>query len=139
MDHEADMTHPTLLVVDDDPSIRRLLNQVLCIDYDVVEAASGEEAVELLETTTVDGAVVDVMMPGMDGFELVSHIRGQPDLAELPLVMLTALDDPQHRQRARDLGVDSYITKPFEIELLEATLNLLVEVPVRARGGSLRR
>ena len=125
--------YPTLLLVDDDPSTIRLLTAVLCVDYDILSVDSGAAALELLAERTVDAAVLDVMMPGMDGFELLDILRIDPATWDLPVIMLTALDDPQHKQRARELGVDAYLTKPFEVDLLEATLHLVVGSAPRPR------
>lgn len=118
---------PSLLVVDDDASILYLLTEILGLDYEIRIADSAEAALDAVEAAgAFDGAIVDAMMGGMDGFELVELLRARRETARMPIIMLTALDDPDHRQRAQEVGVDAYVTKPFEPELLEATLSIHV-------------
>jgi DNA-binding response OmpR family regulator len=110
-----------VLVVDDDEAIRRVVRTVLEADnFDVVEAADGPAALLLLEAIMgrgPDAVVLDVMMPGIDGIEVCSRI----DHDKVKVIMLSARDDPDTRQRATQAGADSYLTKPFSaIELLDA-------------------
>lgn len=121
----------TILVVDDNPTILQLLDVLLGTQFHVVTALSGDDALRAVAdpaTPPVDAAVVDVMMPEMDGFTLVGHLRAAVR-ADLPIVMLTAMDDAEHKQQAHALAVAAYITKPFEPELLLATLDLIVPTP----------
>ncbi|OMF23855.1 DNA-binding response regulator [Paenibacillus sp. FSL H8-0548] len=101
-----------VLIVDDDPSIRELLRFVLRKEgYVVLEAENGQAASNLLENEQVHLAVVDVMMPGKDGFELCQEIRQHYDI---PVIMLTARGEMEDKEKGFDAGTDDYLVKPFE-------------------------
>jgi two-component system OmpR family response regulator len=101
-----------VLIVDDDPSIRELLRFVLGKDgYVVLEAENGQAASRLLESEQVHLAVVDIMMPGMNGFELCREIREHYDI---PVIMLTAKAEMEDKEQGFDSGTDDYLTKPFD-------------------------
>jgi CheY-like chemotaxis protein len=113
-----------VLAVDDDPAILHLLVTVLD-RFHVTVASGGPQALEMLAGgLDVDIAIVDVMMPDMDGLELLGHL--QADRPDLPVVMLTALTDLTTQQRAETAGAVCFITKPFDPLLLEASLELVV-------------
>ena len=102
-----------ILVVDDDPAIRRLLTDVLEIDgYDVSVAVDGLAAVEAVQVSSPDFVILDVMMPGLDGFGVLSVIRAQPG-EPVPVLMLTAAAESEANARAWAGGVDYYLAKPF--------------------------
>ncbi|MDP9072283.1 MAG: response regulator [Actinomycetota bacterium] len=109
--------HRLVLVVDDDDMVRRLVRTVLeADDYEVMEASSGTQALQLLETAEPAVVVLDVMMPGIDGVETCRRL----DHAAVKVVMLTARDDPALETACRQAGADAYLTKPFSsIELLD--------------------
>lgn len=101
-----------ILVVDDDPHIRELLVLYLRKEgYDTLTAADGIEALELLKERSVHLAIVDIMMPRMDGYELCKKIREEFDI---PVMMLTAKGEITDKERAYLAGTDDYIVKPFE-------------------------
>lgn len=101
-----------ILIVDDDPHIRELLRFYLQKEsYSTLEAADGQEAMELLETEEVHLALVDVMMPYIDGYELTREIRKYYDL---PVMMITAKGELPDKEKAYLSGTDDYIVKPFE-------------------------
>ncbi|WP_342440118.1 response regulator transcription factor [Paenibacillus sp. FSL L8-0436] len=105
-----------ILVADDDLNIRTLLRHVLTRDgYLVVEAGDGREAVGLMKESTVDLAVVDVMMPQMDGLELCQYIR---ETYDIPIILLTARQQLSDKEQGYLRGTDDYVTKPFEPEEL---------------------
>lgn len=102
----------TILTVDDDTHIRELLKLYLQKEgYRVVEAADGEEAIEILEKEQVHLAIVDIMMPHMDGYELCEELR---DFYDMPVIMLTAKNELQDKEKAYVAGTDDYVIKPFE-------------------------
>lgn len=102
----------TILVVDDDVHIRELLRLYLRKEgYSVIEAEDGKEAVDLLENERIHLAVVDIMMPHMDGYELCKEIRSFYDI---PVIMLTAKGAITDKEKAYDVGTDDYVVKPFE-------------------------
>lgn len=107
---------PTILVVEDDDASRMLTKARLKPYYDVRVARDGEEALEVMGRHPVDLAVVDAMMPNMDGFELVRHLRATSQ--ELPVLMLTALDTMDSMRSGFDSGIDDYLTKPANAEEL---------------------
>jgi two-component system alkaline phosphatase synthesis response regulator PhoP len=114
-----------VLVVDDDSAIRRVVRTVLEADnFDVVEAADGPAALLLLEAINGRGpeaVVLDIMMPGIDGIEVCRRI----DHERVKVIMLSARDDADSRDRAAKAGADAYLTKPFSaIELLDAVEKL---------------
>ncbi|MNI17598.1 Heme response regulator HssR [compost metagenome] len=105
-----------ILVADDDVNIRTLLRHVLTREgYIVLEAADGREAIGLMKGSTVDLAVVDVMMPNMDGLELCQHIR---ETYDIPVILLTARQQLSDKEQGYLRGTDDYVTKPFEPEEL---------------------
>jgi CheY-like chemotaxis protein len=113
----------TVLIIDDEIHIRRLIAQMLELaGYQVVEAASGPEALRLIEETRPDVITCDISMPGMSGFEVLEAIKSQPATAEIPVIMLTAIGQEKDTARATSLGADDYITKPFGTTQLIETI-----------------
>lgn len=105
-----------LLVADDDPNIRMLLKHVLTRKgYLVIEANDGEDAIHKLKNATVDLAIVDVMMPNMDGLDLCQYIR---ETYDIPIILLTARQQLSDKEQGYLRGTDDYVTKPFEPEEL---------------------
>jgi two-component system, OmpR family, response regulator len=113
-----------LMVVDDDPHIRELLKVFLLREgFEVIEATDGAHALTLLETTSVELVILDIMMPNMDGWELCRELR---EHYEMPLLMLTAKGDTAQKVKGFQLGTDDYMVKPFEpIELVARVKALL--------------
>ncbi len=113
-----------ILVVDDDPHIRELASLFLRKDgFEVIEAADGVEALSKLDSTKMDLAIIDVMMPRMDGWELCQKIRGTFDI---PILMLTARGETSQKLKGFQLGTDDYVVKPFEpLELIARVHALL--------------
>ncbi|MBU6351386.1 MAG: response regulator transcription factor [Chloroflexi bacterium] len=101
----------TILVVDDEPRMARFVKMNLDLEgYHSLEANTGSQALEKLRNHPVDLVLLDVEMPGMDGFETLRHIR---TLTDAPVIMLTVRSDEADRIRGLDLGADDYVTKPF--------------------------
>ena len=118
---------PRVLIVDDDPLIRNVVRAVLEDgSYDLEEAASGEEALRAASLRPPDVVLLDVMMPGLDGFEVAVRIKKDARLKEAVVVMLTAKDAPEDRRRGMEAGADAYFTKPFSpLELLSTLSGVL--------------
>jgi two-component system, cell cycle response regulator len=115
----------TVLVIEDHPDQRDLLAIVLQREgYRVVTAANGVEALEKLQQETIHIALSDIMMPKMDGFELINKIRTNPELKNLYVILITARIQEGDRVRGLDLGADDYITKPFSFSELLARVRV---------------
>jgi CheY-like chemotaxis protein len=115
-----------VLVVDDSATIRSLISINLWLaGYDVTEARDGHECLSLVSSTQPDLITLDVAMPGLDGFATVGRLRADPATASMPIVMVTARTSPADVQRATALGVDGYVTKPFEPAELVALVQSL--------------
>lgn len=122
-DRAAAAQQPRVLLVDDDPVIVRLLEVNFRLGGFVVEGANrGEEALEKARATRPDAIVLDVMMPGLDGYEVCGRLREDPDLKDVPVVFLTARAQEDDVARGYALDVVEYVTKPFDPEALVATV-----------------
>jgi len=120
---------PTLLIVDDDDAVRSTLGKIFSGDHEVLFASDGAEALHLLER---EGArphliLLDIRMPGPDGYEVCARIQDHPELALVPVVFVTALDSDHDRQRALEVGGSGYVSKPFEPEELRAEVGSILE------------
>ncbi len=109
-----------ILVADDDPAIARLLERVLSRDYDVATASDGRGALALASQVRPHLMILDVMMPGMDGFTLAAQIRSLPDLKATPIIFLTARDTALDTIKGIQAGARHYLTKPFKIDDIAA-------------------
>lgn len=102
-----------ILVVDDVPANLRLLEARLTAEYyDVVTARSGQDALDICESSRVDVVLLDIMMPGMDGFEVCERLKSDSSTAHIPVVIVTALDGTEERIRGLEAGADDFLTKP---------------------------
>ncbi len=127
---------PSILVVDDDPKIRALLRRTLQLEgYRVLEAAGGREALEALDREEPDLVILDVLMPGPDGFSVCEQIRERGDV---PILMLTAKDEVEDRVRGLRVGADDYLVKPFAMEELLARIHSLLRRAGRLEDRPLR-
>ena len=121
------MSQPKIVVVDDDPRLRQILQLFLSVQgYDVTIAEDGLDGWEKVTTVVPDAAILDVMMPGIDGFELCTRLRANPATANIPIVIYTALSDEDDIERGRTAGADHMLTKPFNLEQFAALLKELV-------------
>jgi len=103
-----------ILIVDDEPKNQRLIKEFLdVLGHSSEPANDGLEALEKLKSG-FDLVLLDVMMPGMDGFDVVRHIRGNPEFADIPVIMVTVLDDKKTRIRAVEAGANDFINKPID-------------------------
>lgn len=114
-----------IMVVDDEMHIRELVRFYLDkAGFDTIEAANAEEALDIVENQYIDLAVVDIMMPGMDGFELVEQMR---QYREFPVIMLTAKSQSKDKLRGFSIGIDDYVTKPFDPDELMARVKTILK------------
>ncbi|GAB4226046.1 MAG: response regulator transcription factor [Stanieria sp.] len=129
-----------LLLIDDDPNLILLVKDYLEFrGYNVMTAENGREALDLLEQSIPDMIICDVMMPEMDGYSLVQHIRQEPRTNRIPVLFLSAKGQSQDRVKGLNEGADVYMVKPFEPEELvaqvESSLNQIKRWEQgRARG-----
>src|SRR3954469_12332692 len=118
-----------ILVVDDIPSNVKLLEARLSAEYfDVVTATSGAEALAICERAECDVVLLDVMMPDMDGFEVCRRLKSNPKTHHVPVLMITALDQPSDRVRGLEVGADDFLTKPVDDVQLMARVKSLVRL-----------
>ena len=115
-----------ILIVDDEPKNQRLIKDFLAVLGHTSEPANdGLEALEKLKSR-FNLVLLDVMMPGMDGFEVVRHIRENPEFSDIPVIMVTVLDDKETRLRAVEAGANDFINKPIDrLELIVRMESLL--------------
>jgi len=123
-----------LLIVDDDPTLLRFLAEYFQREGHAVDSAgSGQQALRLFYASRPDLVVVDVMMPGMDGWEVTARLR---ELAETPVIMLTAKSAEADKLRGFRLGVDDYVTKPFSLAELGARVAAVLARAAATREAS---
>lgn len=114
----------SVLVVDDDPVIRSMLTASLeASGHEVTTAKDGSEALELVRAQGFDVILLDVLMPGMNGDQVLEHLKDDPKLRHVPVVMVTSLDDVGSAVRCIELGADDYLPKPIDPVLLGARIN----------------
>jgi len=117
---------PTLLLVDDNEDILSFLGGELSEKYSILKAHDGEEALRLLRQEAVHLVVSDVMMPGMDGFDLCRTIKSSFEFGHIPVILLTARNTLQSKIEGLELGADAYVDKPFSTEFLQAQIASLL-------------
>lgn len=119
----------SVLVVDDEPMARTLLRLMLVrAGFEVVEAENGADALVRVAEQTPDVVILDVMMPGMDGFAVCEQVRLAKGRAELPIIMLSAKTDMQSVARGLQLGANKYLTKPISPEELTRHVREVLQV-----------
>ena len=112
-----------ILIIDDDPDALAILETFLEAQGHTAHVArTGEEGLSILDRVRPAVVIVDVMMPEMDGWEVVRRIRDRPGLDRTRILMLTARDDRRSRQQAHDAGVDAYLVKPLSLEALSTRI-----------------
>jgi DNA-binding response OmpR family regulator len=117
----------TILIIDDEPDLVKLLDYHLTrADYAVLSARDGESGLALARKHVPDLVILDVMMPGVDGFEMCKRLRQEPATSRLPVLMLTAKADESDRVLGLELGADDYVTKPFSVREVTARVKALL-------------
>ena len=128
----------TVLVVEDDPDIRELLRFTLeRAGLKVVEAESGEDALTVLDGPQPSVAIIDWMLPGINGVELTQYLRKDPLTSAMPLIMLTARGEEADKLKSFDSGIDDYLTKPFSPKELVARVKALIRRTSIAEDGQI--
>lgn len=126
---------PVVLIADDDPDILELVSLTLERDgYEVAQARNGEEALRIASERTLHLAVLDLMMPGIDGCEVTRRLRAEEATRDVPIMIVTAFAEESQAAKALEAGADDYLRKPFSPrELLAKTASLLLERRPRSR------
>ena len=110
----------TILAVDDSATVRKFVSVALTMQgFSVVLACDGMDALEKLPNHQVDLVITDLNMPNMDGFELIKALKENPAYKDLPVIILTSLTDELSKDRGVELGVSSYLVKPFSLEKIQ--------------------
>lgn len=126
---------PLVLIVDDSPMNRDILSEILCDDFDILEASNGPRALELLEARGNDISIVllDIVMPDMDGFEVLSRMSTQGWLEDIPVVMISSEDSSSIVRRAYELGASDYISRPFDARIVHRRVSNVARLYARQR------
>ena len=125
-----------VLVVEDEPDLRSLLDRHLeRAGFRVIPAEDGREALRVAWSQPIDLVVLDLMLPGLDGIEVCRRLRSDPRTARIPIVMLTARQEPTDRIAGLEVGADDYVTKPFNLRELVLRVEAVLR---RARGEQAR-
>jgi DNA-binding response OmpR family regulator len=123
-----------VLVADDDPALLRMIRAQLAAHYEVSLAEGGESALRMIEEGLVpDIILLDIDMPGLDGYETLERLRAGPDTEDIPVIFLTGMDSVRDQVRGLESGVVDYITKPFVRDIMLARLRLHLENGVERR------
>ncbi len=108
------MASQTILVIEDEASTSKLLSHILRREgYQVHTARTGPEGLRLAHEVQPDLIILDIVLPGMDGYEVCRYLRADPDTEKVPILMLTAMGRPADQRVGFEMGADDYITKPF--------------------------
>ncbi len=118
-----------ILICDDEPPLRELMRAALPGSHLFLEAGDGGDALELVREARPDVVLLDVMLPGMSGLDVLRAIRRDPSIADMRVVLVTAWDSDEDRRAAEELGVDAFVPKPFLPEELAAVVEGLLGEP----------
>jgi pilus assembly protein CpaE len=121
---------PKVLLIDDDPHLRKILSRVLQKnDFEVIIAEDGATGLRVARRQQPDLIILDIIMPGMDGFEVAQRLHNDPTCARIPIMVLTAYATPWGRKTAVEVGVDDFVTKPFGIDDVVAKVKAMTSPP----------
>lgn len=116
-----------ILIVDDDEQATTLLEKVLAIKgHQATSINDSAETIRVANSTTPDLVLLDLMMPEPNGFEVCKMLRADPNFSQIPIVIITAMDDNESKETAYAAGANDYLTKPFRIDALAQTIESLV-------------
>ena len=126
---------PMVLIVDDSPMNRDILSEILCDDFEILEAPDGPQCLELLNAWGSDISIVllDIVMPDMDGFDVLSRMSAQGWLEDIPVVMISSEDSSQTVRRAYELGASDYISRPFDARIVHRRVSNVARLYARQR------
>jgi len=121
------MVRKTVMTVDDDPVVREAVNHYLSDEYNVLVAGDGHEAVQLLQEQSVDLILLDIMMPGFDGFSTLLLLKSDENTRRIPVIMLTAVGRKEKVIAAFRDGASGYLLKPFDKRSLKNKIEAVLE------------
>lgn len=122
-----DITKPKILIVDDEPFNVELLEGFLSQNYDILKAYNGNEALIIVGTNPPDLIILDIMMPGINGYEVCSRIKSDEKTMSIPIVIVTALNERKAKVKAIEAGADDFLNKPIDIIELTARVKSLLK------------
>ncbi len=126
---------PKVLFIDDDPLVRTLLQTaVSALDFQVITAANGPTGIEAARRELPDAVVVDILMPRMSGFDVCRRLRADPSLKDVPIILMSARDDPGMSQKGRSVGATCTVGKPEGVEQIMDLLRKVLTLPVNGNG-----
>src|SRR4030043_1724879 len=118
------MAKPKILIVDDEPfNVDYIGQEVEDSDYDIISAGEGQEGLDKVHSEAPDLVLLDIMMPIMDGFEVLSRLKANPETREIPVIVISASNDLKSVGRGIKIGAEDYVPKPFEPPLLTARIS----------------
>jgi diguanylate cyclase (GGDEF)-like protein len=118
----------SVLLVDDERSNLAVLNRILSPEYTVLTSKSGEEAISRAQKDAPDLILLDIMMPGMDGFETLTKLKDTPEAKDIPVIIVTGLSSEEDEERGFALGAVDYITKPFRSAIVQARVRTHMQI-----------
>lgn len=119
---------PKVLIVDDEPfNVDYLEQELEDLNYETVSASNGQEAMEKVKTESPDLVLLDIMMPVLDGFAVLAHLKSDPKLRDIPVIVISAMNDLQSVVKGIEQGAEDYLPKPFEPVLLHARISASLE------------
>lgn len=127
------MAAEKLLIVDDDPEIRDLLADIFSEEYEVILARSGLEALNLARSSVPDLVLLDIMMPGMDGFQTCFKLRQDKITQHIPIIFVTSKTEPESETFGLELGAEDFVIKPFNKDVLMARVKRRISAPATAQ------
>lgn len=126
-DVNTDKNRINLLIVEDEESIRKMLNDIFSPYYTVREASNGEEGWDMISSENPDIIISDVKMPKMSGIELCKKVKSNIDTCHIPVILLTSLNNEEDYSKGLNVGADDYMTKPFNINILLSKCNSIIK------------
>ncbi|MCA9781621.1 MAG: response regulator, partial [Candidatus Eremiobacteraeota bacterium] len=121
----------TILIVDDAPENIKVLGGALTQDYKILVARDGESALKLARTEPVDMVLLDIVMPGIDGYEVCRRLKADEMTRELPVIFITTLDATEDETTGLELGAVDYITKPFRLPIVKARVKTHMDLKAK--------
>ncbi len=116
-----------VLVVDDDQGLLSIIERILGREFDVTLASSGREALDVLENTSIDLILLDIMMPEMDGLEVCTSIKSNPKSSDIPVIFMSGMEDEDTEEAALDAGAADFISKPIRPRILQTRVRMQMQ------------